>query len=113
MQGATEAPTRDSIQMWGQDRGRLQGGSGIEAEAGNGIGIEQVELGWLVGVMKGIPGESCVQSLEGRNHVVLGELKVIQSVWSIHCRIGKGSEVWLEIQSGDRSLSRPCQGAWI
>lgn len=90
--------------MWGQDHGRLRGGRGIEAEAGNGIGIEQVESGWLVGGVKGIPGESYVQSLEGRNHGVHGELKVIQSVWSIPCGVGQGSEVW---------LSRPCQGAWI
>lgn len=67
-----------------------------------------MELGWLVGGVKGIPGESCVQSLEGRDH---GELKVMQSVWSIHCGIGKGSEVWLEIQFGERSLSRPLPGS--
>lgn len=72
MRGAMGAPRRDSILMWIQFPGRLRGGRSIEVEAGNEIGTKQVESGWLVDGVKGIPGESCVQSLEGRNHGVCG-----------------------------------------
>lgn len=87
----------------------------LKLNFGNGIGIEWIESGWVMGGMKKILGrKNNVYSLEMRNPGVHRELKVIQSVWSIQS-VGWASSqrcgLRCSLGTGKGESYRTCQGA--